>query len=1290
MKNVSAENRRRIEEAEGALDTPTQDYAATLVDKVGTRVPYDQLEGRQLGPYRVAHRIGGGGMGVIYGAFDTRLDRKVALKLLPPALSRSPSSRERFVREAKAASALDHPNICTVYDIGATDDGRMFIVMAYYAGETLADRLRRGPLPIEEARDLAIQVARGLQRAHAAGIVHRDVKPANVIVTEHGEAKILDFGVAQVAGDDGLTRSGAAPGTPAYMSPEQSRGDSVDARTDVWSLAAVLYEMITGRLPFSGRSEMAIYFAIQEREPDPLDHWREHVPGVLAKVVARCLAKDAGERYQSMAELLEVLDPLADRDTRAMLLRGGRTAGGIPEGVVVRTLMVTDLIDTNRLAEELGDDWLAEASAAYERKTRDLLAANDGLEIETGDGRASRTDGLGHEAGPETRVYGALALFERPVDAAACALACHRAAAELSAALDVELDARAGLHLGEVRLRRNAPEDVAGGAAPIEVEGAARPLAERVAALAGARQTLVTQSAFDLARDATCVGATPASSAEATPASAMRWVAHGDYLLEGVADPVAIFEVGAEGSAPLAPPADSEQARRVAGADGAVILGWRPAAGVPLPGRRHWLMREKVGEGGFGEVWLASHDKTSERRVFKFCYEAERLKALEREVTLFRLMKEALGRRDDIVRILDWNFEEAPYYLESEYTEGGDLVQWAAAQGGLDTVPVETRIELVAQVAEALAAAHSVGILHKDVKPANILIHAGADGELRARLTDFGVGLIADRSVLQHSGITMLGLTADGAHTTAGSQLYTAPEILEGKVPSVQADLYALGVMLYQMIVGDFQRALAHGWQREVDDEILEGDVACFADGSPERRPGSAQEIAERLRHLEERRARRRAAERERREAEAARRALKRGKRRRKILAAVSGLLAVFGVAMTYQVRRTRQEAARAEREAQAARQVSSFLEGMFRTVEPNQTHGETITAREILDRSAKRIEELEDQPEIQARLMDVMGGVYMDLGLYAAARPLFEDALGKRREIYGAEHPRVADSLQRLARCLWSLTRYQAAEPLFEDALAMRRRLFGEDHEEVAETLCELGDLQVETGSLEQAEASYAQCFEVRRQRFRAPHEKIAEAMHNLAWVKDFKRQDAAAEPLYRQALEMYREALGEEHTSVAVILNNYGYLVSRGGDAARAAAMFEEALSIQQQLAPEGSTWPVMQSNLAMARDAEGEHAEAERLAREASAALHERLGAEDWRTAYADGVLGSSLVGLARFAEAEPLLQASYGYMRANMNETFYAPQATDRLIALYDAWGRNDEAADYRAIREQYDS
>ncbi|MCI0692011.1 protein kinase [candidate division KSB1 bacterium] len=260
--------------------------------------------GRNISHYKILEKLGGGGMGVVYKAEDTKLKRLVALKFLPPDLTRDEEAKERFVNEAQAASALDHPNICVIHEIDETDDGQIFICMAYYEGETLKKKIDRGPLPIDQTLDLAIQIAQGLAKAHEHGITHRDIKPANAMITKDGVVKIVDFGLAKLAGQSRLTKTGSTMGTVAYMSPEQTRGTEVDHRTDIWAFGVVLYEMITAQLPFKGGYEQAVMYSIMNEDPAPITGLRANETMELERIVKKALQKDRANRYQYVDEML--------------------------------------------------------------------------------------------------------------------------------------------------------------------------------------------------------------------------------------------------------------------------------------------------------------------------------------------------------------------------------------------------------------------------------------------------------------------------------------------------------------------------------------------------------------------------------------------------------------------------------------------------------------------------------------------------------------------------------------------------------------------------------------------------------------------------------------------------------------------------------------------------------------------------------------------------------------------------------------------------------------------------
>jgi pimeloyl-ACP methyl ester carboxylesterase len=282
---------------------------AGLVSRVMRRREQETANpGETVGSYEIREQLGSGGMGVVFRAVDRRLHRPVALKFLPESVGTDPQLRQRFFQEAKAAASLDHTNICAIYGIEQAPDGRLFLVMPFYDGETLQGRIRRGTLPLPEALDYARQIAGGLGHAHAAGIVHRDIKPANVAITRDGVVKILDFGIAKVA-DASLTRTGMVLGTLAYMSPEQAAGEKqVDQRTDLWALGVVLYEMLAGRRPFAQDTIAALFHAVQAQEPTPLREVRPDVSAGLQQVVTRLLQKEREQRYPNMAALLDALE----------------------------------------------------------------------------------------------------------------------------------------------------------------------------------------------------------------------------------------------------------------------------------------------------------------------------------------------------------------------------------------------------------------------------------------------------------------------------------------------------------------------------------------------------------------------------------------------------------------------------------------------------------------------------------------------------------------------------------------------------------------------------------------------------------------------------------------------------------------------------------------------------------------------------------------------------------------------------------------------------------------------
>ncbi len=312
------------------LGGPDVERAIAAAAASFTRLPFLDAESLQpkdrVSHYSIVAKLGQGGMGVVYKARDLKLERYVALKFMAPHIALNDSLRKRFLREARTAASLDHPNICTVHEIGEAD-GLPFIVMSYLEGSDLAVRIRRGALEVAELLEIAIQAGSGLSAAHRRGFVHRDVKPANIMLTTAGQAVLMDFGLARVAADaTRITGEGVTVGTSAYMSPEQTTGDELDHRTDIWALGVVLYEMATGKTPFRGHYDQAILYSILNESPPPLDAARADAPPGLAKVVERCLAKGAKARYQDISELLADLEALRLDGSAPAALRPSVTA----------------------------------------------------------------------------------------------------------------------------------------------------------------------------------------------------------------------------------------------------------------------------------------------------------------------------------------------------------------------------------------------------------------------------------------------------------------------------------------------------------------------------------------------------------------------------------------------------------------------------------------------------------------------------------------------------------------------------------------------------------------------------------------------------------------------------------------------------------------------------------------------------------------------------------------------------------------------------------------------------
>lgn len=434
------------------------------------------------------------------------------------------------------------------------------------------------------------------------------------------------------------------------------------------------------------------------------------------------------------------------------------------------------------------------------------------------------------------------------------------------------------------------------------------------------------------------------------------------------------------------------------------------APGDPVPHRRNWRLVERLGIGGYGDAWLGEQPLTHERRVFKFANDAVGLAALRREVTLGRLLREGLGPRPDLIRILDWNFEEPPTFIETAWSELGNLAGWAATQGGAAKLTLAVRLDLAAQIAEALSAIHGMAVLHKDLKPANVLMRLDEAGRPAIVLTDFGSGRALEPDRLDAFGITRPAPEVTVEDSTAGTAMYRAPELSAGGAPTVQADIFAAGVMLFQLAAGDLRLPLAPGWEEHIPDPLLREDIGLAAAGDPARRLADAAELARRLRTLPTRREALARVEAEAAEALRTRRALELARARRTPLI---GLLTVsllgFAVATALYVRADRANS-RAQLQAQRANAVTGFLtEDLFSAANPLLAADPNIPVKQVLAAAAADLNRRFPSGGLdRAAIEAAIGGAYAGLADTDHALPLLQASLATRREKLGDGDPQT------------------------------------------------------------------------------------------------------------------------------------------------------------------------------------------------------------------------------------------------------------------------------------------
>ena len=448
-------------------------------------------------------------------------------------------------------------------------------------------------------------------------------------------------------------------------------------------------------------------------------------------------------------------------------------------------------------------------------------------------------------------------------------------------------------------------------------------------------------------------------------------------------------------------------------------LGFK--TGQVVPGREQWRLSRPMDLSGSSEVWLAENPKTHEQRVFKFAADGARLKGLKREITVSRFLRETLGDRPEFVRILEWNFETPPFFLESEYA-GSNLSEWAEAQGGLGKIPHETRLQLLVDVAQAVAAAHDIGVLHKDLKPGNVLVVPGRNADWQIKLADFGSASLFEPSRLQALGITNLGFTQTTSlelQAMTGTLMYMAPEVLSGQSPSASADVYALGIMLYQLIVGDFRKPLAPGWEAEIQDPLLREDIADAACGDPGKRLSSAADLVERLLTREQRRVARNELEAAKLRAQVAERKLAETRARRPwVVFAVVALATGLSVSFVLYRRATR-ERDNANRQSAIASSVNRFLsDDLLGRGNPFVSGTTSESLMDAVKQASPSIDrKFKDEPLVAARLHQTIARTLDSRTDYADARGEYDRAATLFKQVDGElSQDAIVTQLQRSA----------------------------------------------------------------------------------------------------------------------------------------------------------------------------------------------------------------------------------------------------------------------------------
>ena len=676
------------------------------------------------------------------------------------------------------------------------------------------------------------------------------------------------------------------------------------------------------------------------------------------------------------------------------------------------------------------------------------------------------------------------------------------------------------------------------------------------------------------------------------------------------------------------------------------VLGLKEGDGLPL--RPQWQLTEHLGSGGSGEVWKLVHGKTGDVRVCKFALNGEALNTLKREITLFRLLRQQLGPSAAIAEILDWNLEEAPYFLELAHYPAGNLSTWAQSQGGLSQIPLAERVRLLADIAAAVAAAHGVGVLHKDLKASNILMQ-GKGASARPVLADFGGGGVLGDEVIANAGITRMGFTQLFDAPGQGTPLYVAPEVLEGQPQTLRSDIYALGVLLYQLCVGDFRKPIAPGWEQGIDDELLRADIADAVHGNPERRLASAQALAERLRDLPGRREaltqalrlqheQRAAAE----AAEAAHRKIEQLHARRTGLLVALVVLVLGLITSLVLYRKAVVAQAEAEHSRAVAEAVSGFLNyDVLAATEEEGRDTRNLTAQQLLDDAAKRVDaRFADQPEAGANIHTALSSSFMQIGDTESA--IFHRGRGWdiSKELQHSDPEAALRLAVELAPV--DFTRDED-DPFWREMRDVAIKRWGAKD---ARTLLLRNAVALEQGRQRQAAQAVESYTGIVRDAEQIPGydiETLATHWEDLGQQQARLARFAEAEQAYLKALDLYASLYGAASFAAATAEIRYAELMMVQGRYAEAETQLQQALTAgRAQRNSRNALVIKAQRGLAMLRTEQGRLNEAEALVNTVREAETLARGERSQQVVHTGYLLAQIRALQGRFAEAEKLLK------------------------------------------------